>query len=373
MINENTLDILQNIAFGADIDSLESYIADFKFADRLTNMSKYRHNYNKMLELLKEIKPDSSVIAESNINDIPLDKFDKYFEQYGNIRKPLMYNVLDNIASSDVRDKINKSSDSMSDILALVNVQGLDIMCTYKDGYLCKVYLIGESKKIVDITYYLSDKLPSRIKTFSSHELVELRGKLTILKENIETSQRLEATIAHKIRCRVNTDILDIVFNDIISDNLVFSNQWDKMEFLQSIEDINIANYVLIRSIDCDILHQALIDIDKAFADIQSDIDWYTYGFEVRLNNYLDNNTGFICILDDADYRKEFSAIVKSIYTDKSTNKQILKIVNTECNKRFNVDYIEIQDLYDIEKHNIRIGDKIQFKIIEKQPIIVKA
>lgn len=373
MINENTLNTLQSIAFGADIDSLESYIADFKFADRLTDMSRYRHNYNRLLELLKEIKPDSSIFTQDDMDGIPLDKFDRYFEQYGNIRKCLMYNILDNIATSDVRDKIKKTADHISDILALVNVQGLDVMCTYKDGYLCKIYLIGESKKIVDITYYLEDKLPSRIKAFSSCELVELRGKLTISKENINTYRRLETTIAHKIRCRVNTDILDIVFNDIISDSLEFSNQWDKLEFIRSIDGINAATYVLIRSIDCDILHQALVDIDKAFVDIQSDIDWYTYGFEIRLNEYLDYNTGFICVLSDADHRKIFETVVKSIYTDKSTNKQILKVVNVECNKRFNVDFIEINDLYDIEKYSIKIGDKVHFKVIEEQPIIVKA
>lgn len=373
MINENTLDTLQSIAFGADIDSLESYIVDFRFADRLTDMSRYRHNYNKLLELLKEIKPDSSVFIQNSTEDLQLDKFDKYFEQYGNIRKCSMYNILDNIASSDVRDKISKSDDSVSDILALVNTQGLDVMCTYKDGYLCKIYLIGESKKIVDITYYLEDRLPSRIKAFSSYELVELRGKLTISKENIDTYKRLETNIAHKIRCKVNTNTLDIVFSDVISDSLDFKSQWDKMEFLQSIEYINVASYVLIRSIDCDILHQALVDIDKVFADTESDMEWYIYGFEVRLNNYMDINTGFICILNDADYRKEFSATVKSIYTDKSTNKQILKIVNTECNKRFMIDSIEVQDLYDIEKYNIKIGEKVHFKVIEKQPIIVKA
>lgn len=369
MINENTLSILQDIGFGADIDSLESYIIDFEEASKLTNLERFRYNYDILKRLLKELKPDSIAFETKDIEELKEDKFAYLFEQYGNIRKPVAYGTIDMLATSDIREKINNAQDSISDILALVEVQGLDCMCTYKDGYICKAYLIGESKRYKDITEFICDKVPKRIKELSKYELVELRGKLVINNKRLEQiSLHTETSLNQALRCGIYNEDINVIFNDIISDNITFKTQWEKMEFMKQL-DIETVPYVLVRGIDETILPQAIYDIYNTFKEIE--IEYSTYGFEIRLNEYLDNNTGFIAILDDADYRKVYESTVKSVATEDSTGIQILKIVDTKCNKEFSISSIEVNDIYLLEKLGISIGSKVHFRVIEGKAILI--
>lgn len=55
MINENTLNILQNIGFGADIDSLESYLIDFEDANKVADLERYKYNCKILKNILKEL------------------------------------------------------------------------------------------------------------------------------------------------------------------------------------------------------------------------------------------------------------------------------------------------------------------------------
>lgn len=369
MINENTLNILQNIGFGADIDSLESYLIDFEDANKVADLERYKYNCKILKNILKELKPDSVVFSDREQEEIKEDKYACLFEQYGNIRKPLAYGTTDTIATADVRDKINNAQDSVSDILALVEIQGLDCMCTYKDGYLCKAYLIGESKRYKDITYYLDDIIPKRIKQFSEYGLVELRGKLTTSdKDILNLSLHTETALMHTLRCELYMDKINIVFNDILSDELNFKNQWEKMEFMQQL-DIEVTPYVLVRGIDVVVLPQAIVDISNAINNLE--IKYDTYGIEIRLNEYMDNNTGFRVVLKDADYKKTYESVVKAIATDDVSGLQIIKILDTKCNKEFTIDEIYVPDIFLLEKLGIAIGNKIKFKVIEGKAILV--
>ena len=61
MVNENTLRLLNRIGFGADIDSLESYLLNYAIAHKLTDMEKYELVYTRILlqkpELVLIIQP----------------------------------------------------------------------------------------------------------------------------------------------------------------------------------------------------------------------------------------------------------------------------------------------------------------------------
>ena len=51
MINEITLRKLDNLGFGIDIDSLESYIIDYSNAVLVSDLSRYEYNYKEARKL----------------------------------------------------------------------------------------------------------------------------------------------------------------------------------------------------------------------------------------------------------------------------------------------------------------------------------
>lgn len=370
MINENTLSTLQNIAFGTDIDALESYIIDYTQACRLSNMMRYEYNFERMRNMLEELKPDSLALTDSiELKELEADKYESAFNKYGNIRKCIAYGTQDTTVFTDVRERMLSDPEGVQDVLAILNVQGLDVIVTYKKGYLCKAYLVGESRKYTDITDICKDKVPSYIKGFAGVDEVELRGKLTILKDHSDLQTKylnLESTVMHCIRCGVYTEYLSVIFNELISEDIDAPTQWDRLDLMRQLE-LSVPHHGLLRSIDADILSQALTDMDNYFTNIEQeeDILYKYYGFEVRINDSIEDRVGFIVVFDDVNYRRTFEATVKSIATKENSNMQVLKVVNTKCNNRYTVDSIDVGDVFTLEENHVSVGSKVRFRVVE--------
>lgn len=381
MINENTLKTLNKKAFGADIDSLESYIIDFKQANLVCNMDRYETNYLMLVKLLKEIKSDSKAFSDTtSLVESETDKFDKFFTEYGNHRHNIMYGEEHNGFFNDFEDSILECDDHVTDIVALTNITGVDIICNYINGILYKTFLVGTDCKYTDISDLAKKLLPDRVENFKKYGLVECRGKLTIFNTHPDTqniSLNLESSVMRCLRDNIYLDDLSIVLNDIFieTEDLPFENQWEKIEYMRD-SGLSVPHHGLIRCVESDMVDSALKELDNYFDDIQNtDGIIYDYnGIVIRLNDWLnctDETSTFIYKSREVDPRQRFSSTVKSISQSSSeSNQQVLNIVKIQCNDKLTIDYIDLDDIYDIEKYNIHIGGKVVFNVVEGKAVI---
>jgi hypothetical protein len=371
MINENTLKVLNKYAFGADIDSLESYIIDFKQSNLVADMTKYEYNYMRLLKILKEVKPESKAFSdETSLEELEVDKFDRFFTEYSNPKHEVIYGSTDTSKLEQMKELLDSYDGGTSDIIAIANVTGLDVMCTYINGKIYRIYLIGEFLKYTNITEIAKELVPEVIEDFKKYKLVECRGKITIFNTDKELQSKSLNICCSTMRCiRTNIEMnkLKIVFNNIFIDdeNIPYENQWEKIEYMRS-AGLSVPHHGLIRDIDRELVAQALKDLDNYIQEIkETEGIVYDYnGILIRVNNDETDESSVIYNTTDVDYRQKFSSTVKSI-SQSYDMKQNINIVKIACNDRTDIDTIEIEDIYELEEHSVRLGKKIIFNVIE--------
>jgi len=373
MINESTLNTLNNIGFGADIDSLESYISNYMASVPVADLHRYEYNYSRLRKLLKDAKPNSKVFNAnaSEIKVIELDKYDKFFSELGNVRCETVYGTIE--MHNLVRIK-NESfySNNTTDLVAIQNIEGIDIKCTYINGILYRIYGISERDKIYDFTSILKDSIKDYIEEISEHGLVEVRAKVTLGNKNESTSNVICDTMG-LLRAGINIQKLEIAVYDIFFDDIEesFSSYWDKLEFMTSI-GLNVPQHCLLRNIDTESFIQALNEMDSYFKDDCSTNDFLKIsGFLVKDNNSYDSY-GFILCYDTINIgsKLKFESVVKSILTKNSSH--YLKIVPVECNREVYINTIKLDDIYLIDKLDVHVGSKINFIVIEGKAILME-
>lgn len=367
MINNNTLKILNKLAFGADIDSLESYVINFKQAQMVSDTTNYEDRYLKLEKILKEIKKESLAFSEKTyLNEIKLDKYDRYITSISNEKPLIIYGTQDN-KLLDIANLIDESQD----IIAIPYIDGINISITYINGYIYRIYAIGDGVKYIDLTKELKSKISNYIKEFNNIDLVELRGKVTIPNTCNDLQNKSLNTICSTMNClrtKIDIDKLDIVITDILTNELIeYNNHWDRIEYLRDI-GINVPHQVLIRGIDGEQLSQAFIEIDDYFNDVE--IPYKYSGFEIRINTDIKYETNFYRVVYNSkqcNKNQLYKSTVKSITTSFKNNEiiNILNIIPIECNNKVIIDNIEVDDIYALEKNNIQVGTKVIFNIIE--------
>lgn len=376
MININTLNYLNSIGIGASVNSIESYLIDYKRARFVCDLYDYEYDFLNLSKILKEIKPDSSAFSDiaylestepTNIDRIFIeDGFKKAATIYGHKHKNL----------SIILDRISENDDI--DIVALPNVTGLNIKCTYVNGYITKINLVGDGDLYDDITNKFKDKVPKFVSELKEHEIADCYGKLTIFKNKKAFNEgiNIECTIMHKLRLGLDTSDIDIVFNDIVLEQHVeeYDNQWDKIEYLREI-GFSVPHHALIRSIDESNIKQALGEFVGYFSGIEnsSGIIYKYDGYELRDNNsiILDQYSRVIYKNVTCDYKDIFEAKVKNKIS-LSSGDVIIPITTTECNDNCKVDKVYVEDMAIIDTYSFDIGCSIKFSIINGKPILIQ-
>lgn len=371
MLNSSTINTLNRLGFGVNIDKIESYIHYFKQANLVADLSKYEYNYLKLVKILKEIKPNSKVLTEDiDYDGLKTDEFDKLFTTYGNEKCVVAYGKDDEHKINSVKS-VNFEEDYCMDLVAVNNVEGIDIMCTYINGRVYRVYAIGEYTKHFDFTEQLKDKVPSFIEDIACHRLVEFRGKATIFKDKEKRYDNIACSTLYLLQNNIGRDCVDIVFNDVIfeEDNNTFKSIWDKLEWMRDI-GLNVPHHALIRNVDRVQFESALEEFDEYFRNEENNSIVYSkLGFNIKNNNDIETSEYIICYdTNNVEHKSVFEAIVKDITID--IDRSFIKIVSTKCNNGIIIDTIDIDDIYDIEKYNIAIGNKIYFNVVEGEAIL---
>ena len=373
MINKRTLRILNDIGFGIDIDSLESYVLDFEKAKNVADLSKYEFNYELLKGVLKEVKPNSIALKKRQSNsEIEKDQWDFYFDKLGNERTPKIYGQRGIKKIQSIKNLIFSSENDAFDIVSIPSIEGINITCLYYNGDFCRVTAISEASKQYDITDLFEDKFPKHINLLEDYELVELRATATILKADLNryNSSNISVNIMHTIRTGINHENIEFIYHDIFTDSEEepFDTYWNKLSFIEDLGFKTVRRRLLL-NIDSDAFNQALIELGKDIKDDEPTLEYIYNGLNIKKNNNADIY-GYILNYDttNTDSHAIFTSVVKSILKD--NGKYYLRIVQVECNTNLSIDRIEIHDVYDIEKLGITIGKKINFKVIQGKAVL---
>lgn len=384
MININTLNFLNTIGIGADIDNLESYIIDYKQANLVADLDEHEESYLKLSKILREIKQDSLAFKDDTdmIEEEINTEFDKIFEKIPNRKYIKIYGKTDDNIEN-IKNYIQNKPEALMDAMAMPIIKGLDVKCTYINGYIYKINLIGNFYKYKDVTQELKDKVPAFIDALSGYTLTECIGKVTIFNNDEELQKKSLNIPCSCIRClrtHTNIDKLSIVLDDMLIDadeqDLPYNNQWDKIEYMRDI-GLSVPHHALIRNIESETLTQALDSYYDYFKNIEetSGIIYAFNGYDIRDNSNIYNAEYSRFMYEDVEVNPEqlYSSTVKSVYTSYKDNiKLVLKIVPIQCNDHNIVSEITVSNLNDLNTYDFKVGTKILFKIYEGKPELVK-
>ena len=387
-INNTTLDKLNKYGFGTDIDSLESYMIDFKQASIVSDLSDYREEYNILYNILRDVKP-ASVVLNKNI-DIPeindeksellaKHKNHEFSSEFGLINKMYGY---DNILGNQFLTRAKDSN--CNDVIGIVQPRGLSIDCIFIYGSLYKIYCVNSNKIRYDITDYLKESLGiDAIIDFEDFERVELRGTL-ILRDGVPVFRKnTECSVMEYIRLGICADKLRVLFDDIVIKDdpnieMPFKNQWDKLEYLcEAVGQELVAPYYLSRDISLNPLKNILQSISNSVdKSIKDEVIKYNYsGIEIRLSEdiYCDADYSyFMYVTDDVPQSKVFESVIRSYRFDNIDGRliPIINIAEVKYTDKLSVNSIEIDDVFNIDKYNLYPGTRVRFRIVHNKAIL---
>lgn len=368
MLNIDTVNKLNRLGFGLDIDKIETYLLNYMKANYISDISKYKAEACILHELLKDIKP-GSVIYTDNIEykKIKEDKYDKLLTLYPNDKVVRAYGSKDSKLEV-IKKRIYTGVDSI-DIVALPEIEGIDISCIYKKGNLYKIYAIGEKEKYIDLTDELDYLIDAYIEDIDMYELVDIRAKLSI-RDGIRKKFNTLIDTVYYINNSVFIEYIDLVATNIIFDvqDDKFKTNWEKFDYLKEIGFI-VPETALIRNVNEINFCEALLELDKYFKYECKELYAYN-GIRVLSNNVIDKSG--VVIFDSYNVNSGiiYKSIVKSVYTD-SSNSYKLNIVPIKCNNNFIVDKVCVDDLYLLEEQKIKIGDTVRFRVINGDAVMI--
>lgn len=357
MINVNTLKYLDDVGIGININKIESYIVDYMKVLLVCDTYDYKYHYNKLYDILKEIKPDSYVFTDSVLlEEEKQNDYDKLFIDNGEYKITTRYGI-NYIKNTQWFSDI---CDSGSNLVSMPNINGINIKCTYINGYLGNINIIAENKKYTDITDLVRCKLPRYIPEIHNKSLVELRGKLVSMSGYDNNIMLPEANIMHSVRLH-NIDDLNIVFHNIYSTDSELNelSLWKKLEYIDSI-NLNTINHLLLNKITKNNLYKAFETFDEKF---YSDCLYNYNGIII----YNENTKDYILYKNRiADYEKVFSSSIKKI---QYTSDKLYILINTmnNINDKVSIDRIYVDDIDKLNKYN---DNEVKFIVVNNKAIL---
>lgn len=239
MINPNTLEQLEKLGFGSDIDALESYVASLQDAAGMGNPLVDDSVYDVHYKLLKELKPTSVVLGRNwETDDEELTQFDEVLQKYGMCSITTLSDFSELTKFAQTLDNIGHDVD----LMASVKDNGHGVRAVYINGWLYNGSTRGRYKKGRDITRHLKAVLPLYVDAWENVPIVEVRGEMLVSIENFEKHLKGKlktplSSVTSLIRDSVTDDELKLLemecYKVISSDgSLEFETLCDEFEHL---------------------------------------------------------------------------------------------------------------------------------------------
>lgn len=366
MVTENTLKILNQLGFGADINKLESYIMDYKRAEPVSDLNRYKYNFRLLEGILKSIKPSSEALR-AEIETIPFDEYDLLLKSNPNSRIETIYGYTDD---EKVREhsKVMFTENELMDLVAIGDIEGIDIVCIYNYGMLHGIYAISDTSKHYDFTEQLGNNVPISIDELNDVDVVEIRAKATIL--NDEKVYNSICEVMHRLRLNSRIETIRVVCHDIMfNDDTKFNSYWDKLEYLSDL-GFETIKYCLLRNIDKDSFKQALGEFGEFISKEEAESNRRYRGVVVRNNKEIDDYKFLIKYSDvEVEENQVFESTVKQVVEKDGV--LYLDILQVECNRNLRVDRLQLDDIFELEKKGVSRGSRVQFKVIEGNGIMI--
>lgn len=185
MINNDTMEKLKELGFGANIASLEDYVEQLNDAYAMGEPMVEDSVYDAYRKLLEQVNPDSKVLTHNNeIYEEKLDKYDKLLEEYG----MSSIHTIGGIEESELKNMLDviELGGGEVELFASLKQNGHATRAVYSYGKLVSASTRGRYKKGRDITRHMRHMIPVEIQGFKSMPLVELRGEAVVTKGDFE-------------------------------------------------------------------------------------------------------------------------------------------------------------------------------------------
>lgn len=180
VINSEFLEMLESLGYGADADGIEQYVARLQDAAADGEEEVANPVYDKFVEILRVLKPDSEILRRNWEQDAPNAEFnrDDYFlKRYG----------MRSIKTCTCDEDVEKKSEILvsrgvryTDLLASFKLNGHAGRVTYCYGKLSSGTPRGRYKKGRDITRHMKGICPNYIELLAPYPIVEIRGELIV-------------------------------------------------------------------------------------------------------------------------------------------------------------------------------------------------
>lgn len=240
MVNADTMEKLEKLGFGSDIDALESYVASLQDAAGMGNPLVDDSVYDAHVRLLKELKPTSSVLNRNwETADEELNEYDEVLRKYGMCSITTISEIDDLWRFENTLDTIGHDVE----LMASIKDNGHGVRAVYLNGWLYSGSTRGRTKKGRDITRHLKAVLPNYVDEWRNIKIVEIRGEMLVSIENFE--KHLKGKLKHPlssvtslIRDSVTDEelkLLDMECYKVISadDSLHFETLYDEFKHLE--------------------------------------------------------------------------------------------------------------------------------------------
>lgn len=191
MVNENLLNELNALGFGADVDALESYVATLQDAAAMGEPIVADDVYDIHYKLLKQLKPESVVVNRNwEGEDYELDDNDELLKVHGMASITTMKSMAD---MGGFKMKLSQLFPDGVRIHISYKLNGHGVRAVYRYGWLVAGSTRGRLKKGRDILRHLKALIPNYVQEWESIPLLEVRGELLVSFENFES--RFKATL----------------------------------------------------------------------------------------------------------------------------------------------------------------------------------
>lgn len=299
MITPNTMAELEKLGFGADVDSLETYVAKLQDAAGMGKPLVDDALYDSHVRLLKQLKPDSSVLNRNwEIEDNDFNEYDDVLKKYG---MSSITTVTDFDTGEFQRFKqVIRDLGHPVDLFASVKENGHGVRAVYLNGRLYTGSTRGRYKKGRDITRHLKAVLPNYVEAWKNIKLVEVRGEMLVKISDFENYLKPTglkhplSSVTSLIRDSV-TDAelkyLNMVCYKVISSDgeLELDTLSDEFGHLKEC-GFNIPQCTGVRGVTADNLEMAIDRILEVFEDLMDNdmLEYSCDGLVVSINNNND-------------------------------------------------------------------------------------
>ena len=362
MININTINKLESLGVGSNIDKFEILIKNMILSDSLGNSMVDVDTEYDNVDILKEIKPTSTVLKSDWIPEYSVkDSRLKYISRFNG-------NKIDEIDRKSIENILDDNAES-NNIFAIALPDGIDIKIFYVNGIFYRSYTYWNDSLGKDITDYIIDKVPYTIYDITNEGVVEIQARLHAVDENNEIINECSVNkvinyIANDVDKKASEKIEILVYKRYMCDYNDEDTLWDEYDELAD-AGFNTASNVIVRDIDRVGLVKAVRDIVQYFTDKDTNIK------EIIISN--DNKTAESLVIDIRKIKNICTGVSITGIECKTTSEKIevyLKIKPISIGDT-KIDKIKIDNIDDLSKINrdntlkINIDSDNKIRIIE--------